>query len=529
MTQTGAARIGKYELLEFLGGGMSQVYRAADTVLGRTVVLKILADPGCAQPDARIRFLAEARLVSKLSQNFVVGIYDLAEDKEHGPYMVMEYLSGQDLRSAIDKGQIGGLKGKIRIALQVARALQYIHSQRVIHRDVKPENVFLTLTGEAKLMDFGIAKMPLANLTAAGFVLGTPVYMAPEQVMGKELTQQVDVYSFGVLLFELVTGIKPVAGATLERIFHTILNEPMDLTPLDSSGAPAALRDLIARCTAKDPSFRPAGFESICACLEAIAGSAEPAAAAPSTSRPDLLEPILTKVLSILSKVLPHHRRLSACFAALACLFTGSSGLAWRAHHRVESHIRYTADLVPAAGVAVDGLAGSESLRRLARLREYQDSLQPGRLSGSLRFSTVLYGDFYSSAHRVYFQHFQKALLGPAQAHILRYLRNLEDDGGSAREKVDEALKVYLATTSQSSNVDASFLVPALVRWWSMGQAPGQEREQAARREFEYYVRELQVANPLPAKYDSEAVARARRYLDKGVDLGRASAYTASN
>jgi eukaryotic-like serine/threonine-protein kinase len=262
------ARIGKYQLEEFLGGGMSHVYRARDTVIGRTVAVKILTEAGCQDPEAKARFLAEARMAGNIAHDNVLRIYDFGEDDRHHPFMVMEFLRGEDLRHAIRDGHTGELSGKLKIALQVARALEYIHTQKIIHRDIKPENIHITTAGVVKLMDFGIAKTEGLAMTRAGYVLGTPYYMAPEQVMGQEITEQVDVYAFGVLLFELITGTKPISGDSVERIFYSVLNEPLDLGPLRASGAPEGVCDLVARCTRKGPAERPQGFTPICAELE---------------------------------------------------------------------------------------------------------------------------------------------------------------------------------------------------------------------------------------------------------------------
>ena len=147
------ANIGKYELEEFLGGGMSHVYRARDTVIGRTVALKILTEAGCEDAEAKERFLAEARMAGNISHDNVLSIYDFGEDEQHHPYMVMELLKGEDLRHAIKNNRTGELRDKLKIAVQVARALAYIHTQKIIHRDIKPENVNLSPSGVVKLMD----------------------------------------------------------------------------------------------------------------------------------------------------------------------------------------------------------------------------------------------------------------------------------------------------------------------------------------------------------------------------------------
>jgi formylglycine-generating enzyme required for sulfatase activity len=264
------ARIGKYELQEFLGGGMSHVSRALDTLIGRTVAVKILTDAGCQDTEVKERFLAEARMAGSLSHDNVLGIYDFGEDDQHRPFMVMEFLRGEDLRHAMRNGHTGDLRNKLRIAAQVARALGYVHTQKIIHRDLKPDNIHINTAGVVKLIDFGIAKTEGLQMTRAGYVLGTPFYMAPEQVTGQHITDQVDVYAFGVLLFELLTGRKPVEAEAVERIFYSILNEPLQMEPLHQAGVPQPVCDLIARCTAKDPSERPQGFAVVSAELDRL-------------------------------------------------------------------------------------------------------------------------------------------------------------------------------------------------------------------------------------------------------------------
>jgi serine/threonine protein kinase len=262
------ARVGKYELQEFLGGGMSHVYRSRDTVIGRTVAVKILTEAGCQDAEAKARFLAEAQMAGNISHDNIISIYDFGQDEKGHPFMVMEFLRGEDLRHAIKNGHTGDLRDKLRIALQIARALEYIHSQKIVHRDIKPENIHVNPAGVVKLMDFGIAKTEGLAMTRAGYVLGTPYYMSPEQVTGQNITNQVDVYAFGVLLFELLSGLKPISGDTVERIFFSILNEPLKLEPLYQAGVPQAVCDLVAKCTAKNPADRPQGFTPVCASLE---------------------------------------------------------------------------------------------------------------------------------------------------------------------------------------------------------------------------------------------------------------------
>ncbi|MBL8210280.1 MAG: serine/threonine protein kinase [Bryobacterales bacterium] len=261
------ARIGKYELQEFLGGGMSHVYRAQDTVLGRTVAVKILTESGCKDAETKARFLQEARTAGGFAHDNIISVFDFGEDQGR-PFIIMEFLRGQSLRDAIKTNSTGDTRNKLRLALQTARALEYIHSRRIIHRDIKPDNVHMDAQGRIKLMDFGIAKSHNVALTRVGFTLGTPYYMAPEQVLGQQVTPLVDVYAFGILMFELFTGRKPILGDSIEKVFQQILNEPLNLQPLRDANVPQPVIEMIERCTQKAPQARMQGFGAICVELE---------------------------------------------------------------------------------------------------------------------------------------------------------------------------------------------------------------------------------------------------------------------
>jgi eukaryotic-like serine/threonine-protein kinase len=255
-------RVGKYELEEFLGGGMSHVYKARDTVIGRTVAIKILTPEAAADADAKARFLREAQMAGNIAHENIMSVYDFGED-EGRPFMVMEFLRGEDLRSAMKNGHTGNISARLQLALQVARALDYIHQQKIIHRDIKPENIHINSGGTAKLVDFGIAKTQDLTLTQPGLTMGTPFYMAPEQVTARDVSYLADIYAFGILLFELLTGARPIAGDTIEQLFYKILNEPVDLAPLRQAGCPENIVVMIGKCVAKNAAERPQGMSIV--------------------------------------------------------------------------------------------------------------------------------------------------------------------------------------------------------------------------------------------------------------------------
>jgi predicted Ser/Thr protein kinase len=277
-------RIGKYEFEEFLGGGMSHVFRARDTVIGRTVAVKILTAEASSDPESKARFLREAQMAGALAHENIMSVYDFGEEQGR-PYMVMEFLRGEDLRSAMKNGRTGDLTARLRVAIQAAKALEYIHSQKIIHRDIKPENIHLTQTGTVKLVDFGIAKTEELSLTRPGFTMGTPYYMSPEQVRGKDVTYLADVYSFGILLYELLTGSRPVTGENVEQLFYQILNEPIDLAPMRAAGVPEPVTGLVGKCVAKNPAERPQGFSAIRRELERVLEPEKPVPAPPPNRR----------------------------------------------------------------------------------------------------------------------------------------------------------------------------------------------------------------------------------------------------
>ena len=217
----------RYELEELVGtGGMSSVYRAHDTLLERYVALKVLHDQYMADDDFVERFKREARAVAQLSHPNIVTVIDRGEDDGH-QYIVFEYIDGENLKECVvRKGRLS-VREALELALQVARGLAFAHGQGIVHRDVKPQNVLLNGDGEAKVTDFGIARtLTVDGVTQTGTVMGTSNYIAPEQASGQPVDVQTDVYSLGVVLYELLAGDVPFPGDNFVSIAMKHVNEP---------------------------------------------------------------------------------------------------------------------------------------------------------------------------------------------------------------------------------------------------------------------------------------------------------------
>src|SRR5215813_3472318 len=259
-TATRLSKLGRYEVLSELGkGAMGVVYLAKDPVIGRMVAIKTIKTGQHGEDDSesrefRERFVREAQTAGILSHPNIVTIHDIGEDTDtQTSFIAMEYIEGKNLKTLLAEKAHFSYDQIADIIAQVAEAIDYAHRKGIIHRDIKPANIIITTDEKVKITDFGIAKVASSNLTTTGQFLGTPNYMSPEQVSGAPVDGRSDIFSLGVVLYELLTGRKPFHGDNLTAISYKIVHE--DFTPPAelSSDVPPEFNPIVARAMAKDP------------------------------------------------------------------------------------------------------------------------------------------------------------------------------------------------------------------------------------------------------------------------------------
>ncbi|HUL33962.1 MAG TPA: serine/threonine-protein kinase [Candidatus Eisenbacteria bacterium] len=271
--------MGRYQILETLGtGAYSRVVRGFDPLIDRPVAIKLLS-PDLARGEARTRFLREARVVGKLSHPFVITLHDMGiEESTSTPYLVMELVEGQSLEKILTNGSVP-FPTACNWASQVAAALHAAHRRSIIHGDIKPANILITAEQRVKLTDFGMARLA-SHDTGDTPLLGTPAYWCPEQIMGRPQDVRSDIFSLGVVLYEMLTGISPFAGESLQKVCNHVLSS----TPLPASRTNASISsgvdEVLSACLAKDPKQRFQTAEALAEQLYPLARRKPPEQAA---------------------------------------------------------------------------------------------------------------------------------------------------------------------------------------------------------------------------------------------------------
>lgn len=264
--------ISNYEIIDRIGGGgMGVVYRARDVRLGRTVALKFLPARHAADPHAQSLLLAEARAASALDHPNIGVVYQVGETDSKRPFIAMAWYDGETLKELLRRRQLS-MDDIVSISRQLCSALAAAHAAGIIHRDVKPANVVITVNGTAKLVDFGIAQLVDVEHSDDGTAIGTPAYMSPEQTIGERLDARTDLWSLGVLMYEMLTGRKPFAGANDKAVITAIQAGTIQPVKALRPDTPLQLVAIVERCLRKNPSER---FQTANELLRAIDGSVE--------------------------------------------------------------------------------------------------------------------------------------------------------------------------------------------------------------------------------------------------------------
>jgi tetratricopeptide (TPR) repeat protein len=259
------ATIGRYRIVGRLGrGAMGVVYSARDDQLDREVALKVMMTDLESDPETRARFYREAQITSKLLHRNIITVFDLGEDNGR-LYLVMELLKGRTLTDFLKDPESHTLEQKLDLMVQTCEGLSVAHANGVVHRDVKPTNLFVQPDGALKILDFGIARLASSSMTASGLIMGTPDYMSPEQAQGKEVDARSDVFSAGGVFYYMLTGRRPFEAASLPAVLQKVVRE--EPLPIREHEAPHALAQVIARALTKDPGQRYQRFADMAADL----------------------------------------------------------------------------------------------------------------------------------------------------------------------------------------------------------------------------------------------------------------------
>jgi eukaryotic-like serine/threonine-protein kinase len=417
MPLTAGSKLGPYEIQSPLGaGGMGEVYRARDTRLGRDVALKILPESFARDPDRLRRFELEARSVAALNHPNILAIHDIGEDGG-APFIVSELLEGSSLRAELEQGPLSVRKAA-DYSVQIAQGLAAAHDKNIIHRDLKPENIFLTKEGRVKILDFGLAKLAsnaggpksseatlTSSPTEAGMVMGTAGYMAPEQVRGAAVDSRTDIFAFGAVLYEMISGQRAFRRDTAAETMTAILKEdPPEFSETNQSVSPGVER-IVRRCLEKQPEQRFQSAKDLAFALEALS----------STTSRSAANAAITDAGKAGARGTPRWLRFAA--AAALCVALGAA-IAWymrpaAAAPPIFTRVSYHHGEVMRGRFAPDGktVLYSAKLNGGApdtySIREDYPASSPSGLNGALVLAISRQGEMAVLMNAQYYAHYQ--------------------------------------------------------------------------------------------------------------------------
>ena len=267
-------KIGKYKIIEVLGkGAMGIVYKAQDPDIERFVAIKTIrfdkVDEPTDQTEMMQRFMREAQAVGKLEHSNIVTIYDVGREEDL-TYIVMQYVDGYSLQKVNESGKRPALPEIVRLMSSVGNALDFAHKEGVVHRDMKPGNILIDKNGNPFIVDFGVARVGMSTMTSTGTIIGTPSYMAPEQVMGQQVDNRADIFSLGVILYELITGRRPFEGEHITTVAYKIIHEEPPHLQEIKQDIPEDFEMIVHKALAKNPDERYQTCREFCRDLQSV-------------------------------------------------------------------------------------------------------------------------------------------------------------------------------------------------------------------------------------------------------------------
>ncbi len=495
--------ISHYKILDKLGeGGMGVVYKAEDTDLRRTVALKFLSPQALGSEEEKSRFIHEAQSAAALDHSSICTVHEIAKEGEH-TFIAMAYVEGKSLKDKIESGPLR-LEEAVDIALQVAEGLQEAHEKGIVHRDVKPANIMVTPKGQAKIMDFGLAKSPGRTLvTQDGTTLGTVAYMSPEQAGGRQADARSDIWSLGAVLYEMIAGRRPFKGDYEPAALYSILNQVQEPLTALRTGVPMELERVVDKALSKDPAERYQHADELLVDLRSVASALKSgkieagAAAEPGSSRKRVslyaggLAVLAVLVLGfvVLDKLGLFSRSAEAIDSIAVLPLENMSG---------DPEQEYFADGMTDALIA--DLAKISALRVISRTSamQYKGSEKSlPEIARELNVDAIVEGSVVRSGDRVRVT--AQLIHAPADRHLWaesyeREIRDVLDLQGELARAIAEEIRIELSPGEQARLADARQVDPEAYQLYLKGRYHWNRRtEEGMRKGLDYFRRAIEI------------------------------------